>query len=129
MIDKPKILRGARVQADAHQAPQRQDILIGTDGCISALLPPGTAVEACEPQDIARWTMLAAHLGSHELARAFDMASVNPARLMGLEADYGIRAGARADLLITDAPDTAGLAAGGALARMVMVAGRVVAGA
>lgn len=79
--------------------------------------------------EIARWTMLAAHLGSHELARAFDMASVNPAVLMGYEADYGIRADARADLLITDAPDAAALVAGGALARMVMVAGRVVAGA
>ncbi len=79
--------------------------------------------------EIARWTMLAAHLGSHELARAFDMASIHPARLMGIAADYGIRVGARADLLITDGEDAAGLVAGGALARMVMVAGKVVAGA
>jgi cytosine deaminase len=78
--------------------------------------------------EIARWTLLAAHLGSHELARAFDMASVNPARLLGLENDYGLRAGARADLLITDADDAAGLVAGGALARTVLFGGVLVAG-
>lgn len=78
--------------------------------------------------EIARWTMLAAHLGSHELARAFDMASIHPAVLMGYEADYGIRVGARADLLITDAEDAASLVAAGALERGVLFGGTVVAG-
>lgn len=78
--------------------------------------------------EIARWTMLAAHLGSHELARAFDMASSNPAQLIGIAADYGLRVGARADLLITDADDAASLVAGGSMARMVMFGGAVVAG-
>jgi cytosine/adenosine deaminase-related metal-dependent hydrolase len=43
--------------------------------------------------EIARWTMLAAHLASTELARAFDMATRHPARLMGLAADHGIKVG------------------------------------
>ena len=79
--------------------------------------------------EIARWTLLAAHLGSHELARAFDMASVNPARLMGIDRDFGIRTGARADLLITAAEDAAALVAGGALERAVLFGGIRVAGA
>jgi cytosine deaminase len=78
--------------------------------------------------EIARWTLLAAHLGSHELPRAFTMASINPARLMGLAADYGLREGARADLLITDAADCADLVAGGALSRVVLFGGKLVAG-
>jgi cytosine/creatinine deaminase len=78
--------------------------------------------------EIARWTLLAGHLGTRELPRAFTMATVNPARLMGIDADYGIRAGARADLLITDADDAADLVAGGAWSRTVLFDGRVVAG-
>jgi cytosine deaminase len=79
--------------------------------------------------EIARWAMLAGHLGSNDLPRAFDMVSYAPARLLGLGEDYGIRVGARADLLITDAADPAELVAGGALARTVLVNGNVVAGA
>ncbi|MFN0306032.1 MAG: amidohydrolase family protein [Burkholderiales bacterium] len=79
--------------------------------------------------EIARWTLLAGHLGTRELPRAFNMATVNPARLLGIDADYGIRAGARADLLITDAEDAADLVAGGALSRIVLFGGQVVAGA
>jgi len=78
--------------------------------------------------EIARWTLLAGHLGSNDLGKAFDMISSVPARLLGLEHDYGIRAGARADLLITDAADPADLVASGPLARTVLVNGRVVAG-
>jgi cytosine deaminase len=79
--------------------------------------------------EIARWAMLAGHLGSNDLPQAFDMVSYAPARLLGLDEDYGIRVGARADLLITDAADAAELVAGGALARTVLVNGKVVAGA
>lgn len=50
------------------------------------------------------------------------------ARLMGSQADYGIRVGARADFLFTDAEDAAGLVAGGALKRSVMLAGSMIAG-
>ena len=78
--------------------------------------------------EIARWSLLAAHLGSNDLPRAFEMVSSAPARLLGLD-DYGLREGARADLLITDAEDAADLVAGGALARTVLINGRVVSGA
>jgi cytosine/creatinine deaminase len=79
--------------------------------------------------EIARWALLAGHLGSNDLPKAFEMITQAPARLMGLAEDYGVRAGARADLLITDAADPADLVAGGPLERTVLVGGRVVAGA
>ncbi|MGQ0656020.1 MAG: amidohydrolase family protein [Betaproteobacteria bacterium] len=78
--------------------------------------------------EIARWSLLAAHLGSNDLPRAFDMVSSAPARLLGLDG-YGLREGARADLLITEAEDAPDLVAGGAMARTVLVNGRVVSGA
>jgi cytosine deaminase len=77
--------------------------------------------------EIARWTLLASHLGSNDLGRAFEMISSAPARLMGLD-DYGIRPGARADLLIAQADDAADLVASGPLTRTVLVNGKVVAG-
>jgi cytosine deaminase len=78
--------------------------------------------------EIARWTLLAAHMGSGDLGRAFDMVTDNPARLLGIDHDYGLRSGARADLLITDAHDAADLVAGGSLERAVLFAGKLVAG-
>lgn len=77
--------------------------------------------------EIARWALLAGHLGSNDLPRAYEMVTSAPAKLLGYE-DYGVRVGARADLLITDAIDGADLVASGPLARTVLVAGRVVAG-
>ena len=79
--------------------------------------------------EIARWALLAGHLGSNDLPRAFEMVSSAPARLLGLGDDYGIRVGARADLLVADAADPGELVAGGALSRTVLVSGKVVAGA
>ena len=99
-------------------------VACGSDNIQDPFVPTGSG----DMLEIARWTLLAAHLGSHELPRAFAMASSNPARLMGLAADYGLRAGARADLLITDAVDCADLVAGGALSRAVLYGGRLVAG-
>ena len=78
--------------------------------------------------EIARWALLAGHLGANDLGTAFEMITSAPARLLGLEENYGIRVGARADLLLTDADDPADLVAGGSLSRTVLVAGRVVAG-
>jgi cytosine/creatinine deaminase len=49
-----------------------------------------------------------------------------PAQMMGLGADWGIRPGARADLLIARAETIDDLVAGGALERTVMIEGRVV---
>jgi len=78
--------------------------------------------------EIGRWALLAAHLGSNDLPRAFEMVTSAPARLLGIDADYGLREGARADLLIADAADPADLLASGPLARTVLVNGRLVAG-
>jgi cytosine deaminase len=77
--------------------------------------------------EIARWTVLAGHLGLNDLRKAFDMVSAVPAGLMGLGPDWGIREGAHADLLIGDAASVEDLVAGGALRRQVMFAGRIVA--
>jgi cytosine deaminase len=77
--------------------------------------------------EIARWTVLAGHLGLNDLRQAFEMVSTIPAGLMGLGSDWGIREGARADLLIGEAASVEDLVAGGALRRQVMVGGRIVA--
>ncbi|MDB5637356.1 MAG: codA 4 [Bradyrhizobium sp.] len=77
--------------------------------------------------EIARWTVLAGQLGMNDLRKAFEMVSTVPAALMGLGSDWGIREGARADLLIGDAASLEDLVAGGALQRQVMLDGRVVA--
>jgi cytosine/creatinine deaminase len=78
--------------------------------------------------EIARWALLAGHLGWNDLGAAFEMITAAPAKLLGL-AGYGVREGARADLLIADAADPEELVAGGALERTVLVNGRVVCGA
>ena len=78
--------------------------------------------------EIARWALLAAHLGSNDLGRAFEMVTSAPARLLGIDREYGIRPGARADLLIAPAEDAADLVASGPLSRTVLVNGKVVAG-
>jgi cytosine/creatinine deaminase len=76
--------------------------------------------------EIARWTLLAGHLGMSDLRQVFEMVSTVPAQMMGLGADWGIRPGARADLLIARAETIDDLVAAGALQRTVMVEGRVV---
>jgi cytosine deaminase len=77
--------------------------------------------------EIARWTLLAGQLGLTDLRKAFDMVSAVPAKMMGLGNDWGVREGARADLLIARAGSVDDLVADGALERTVLVAGRVVA--
>ena len=76
--------------------------------------------------EIARWTLLAGHFGLSDLRQVFEMVSTVPAQMIGLGADWGIRQGARADLLIARADTIDDLVAGGALERTVMVEGRVV---
>jgi len=78
--------------------------------------------------EIARWTLLSAHLGLNDVAKAYDLVSSSPAAIMGLGKDWGIHKGARADLLVTDAEDQEDLVASGSLNRAVMVGGRVVSG-
>jgi len=78
--------------------------------------------------EIARWTLVAGHLGLTDLHTAFDMVSAIPSAIIGLGEEWGIRTGARADLLITGGEDIDDLVATGATNRTVLVAGRVVAG-
>jgi cytosine deaminase len=100
-------------------------VAAASDNIQDPFVPPGSG----DLLEIARWTLLAGHLGSNDLGRAFEMITTAPARLLGVADDYGIREGARADLVIAPAEDTADLVASGPLARTVLVNGRVVAGA
>ena len=99
-------------------------VAAASDNIQDPFVPPGSA----DLLEIARWALLAGHLGSNDLGRAFEMISDAPARLMGLDADYGVTPGARADLLIAKAADAPDLVASGPLQRTVLVNGRVVAG-
>jgi cytosine/creatinine deaminase len=98
-------------------------VAAASDNIQDPFVPPGTG----DLLEIARWTLLAGHLGSHDLGRAFEMITAAPAKLLNLE-NYGVREGARADLLIAEAADPGDLVASGPLARTVLVNGRVVAG-
>lgn len=99
-------------------------VAAASDNIQDPFVPPGSG----DLLEIARWALLAGHLGSNDLETAFGMITTAPAKLMGLEADYGVRVGARADLLITKAQDAPDLVASGPLARTVLVNGHVVAG-
>jgi cytosine/creatinine deaminase len=101
------------------------EVASASDNIQDPFVPSGTG----DLLEIARWALLAGHLSSNDLGRAFEMISSAPARLLGFGEDYGIRPGARADLLVTDAADPADLVASGPLARTVLVNGQVVAGA
>jgi cytosine/creatinine deaminase len=70
--------------------------------------------------------VLGAHFGLSDLRTVFEMVSSTPAEMIGLGDDWGIRQGARADLLIARADTVDDLVAEGALERTVMVDGRVV---
>ena len=76
--------------------------------------------------EIGRWTLLAGQLGLSDLRQVFEMVSSVPAQMIGLGADWGIRQGARADLLIARVETIDDLVAEGALERTVMIEGRVV---
>jgi cytosine/creatinine deaminase len=99
-------------------------VAAASDNIQDPFVPPGSG----DLLEIARWALLAGHLGSNDLGRAFEMITTAPAKLMGLDADYGVRPGARADLLIAPAEDAPDLVASGPLARTVLVNGHVVAG-
>ncbi|CAN5854360.1 amidohydrolase family protein [soil metagenome] len=98
-------------------------VAAGSDNIQDPFVPTGTG----DLLEIARWTLLAGHLGLSDLGRAFDMVSSVPAGLMGLRDDWGIEVGRRADLLITKAIDVDDLVASGPLKRTVLVGGREVA--
>jgi cytosine deaminase len=99
------------------------DVAAASDNIRDPFVPTGSG----DLLEIARWTLLAGHLGLDDLRRAFEMVSLIPARMMGLADSWGIHEGARADLLITGAEDCDDLVEGGALDRIVMVGGEIVA--
>lgn len=105
---------------------QRAGVVVAaaSDNIQDPFVPPGSG----DLLEIARWTLMAAHLGWNDLGRAYEMVTSAPARLLGYE-DYGVKVGARADLLIAPAEDAHDLLASGPLLRTVLVNGRVVAGA
>jgi len=99
-------------------------VACASDNVQDPFIPSGSG----DMLEMARWTLLAGHLGANDLGRAFAMATTVPAGLMGLGDSYGIREGARADLLIADAEDAEDLVASGPLERAVLVGGKLVAG-
>jgi len=98
-------------------------VAAASDNIQDAFVPIGSG----DLLEVARWTVVAGQLGLNDLRGAFEMVSSVPARLMGLADEWGIREGARADLLIVPADGIEDLVAGGAVERMVFVGGRLVA--
>jgi cytosine deaminase len=99
-------------------------VAAATDNIQDPFVPVGSG----DMLEIARWTLLAGHLGVSELGRAFTMVTQAPAEIMGFGKDYGIHEGARADLIVSDAEDGDDLVASGPPLRCVLKEGRPVAG-
>lgn len=97
-------------------------IATASDNIQDPFVPTGSG----DMTEIARWTLLAGHLLADELPATHAMITSVPARLMGLGGDYGVRAGAWADLVITDCDATETLIAGGADDMQVLSKGRLV---
>jgi cytosine deaminase len=97
-------------------------VAAASDNIQDPFVPTGTG----DLLEIARWTLLAGQFGLSDLRQVFEMVSSVPAQMIGLGADWGIRMGARADLLIARAETIDDLVASGALERTVMIEGRVV---
>ena len=112
--------RGLTRVAELHRAGVT--IATASDNIQDPFVPTGSG----DMLEIARWTLLAGHLRGDELAAAHRMITTAPARLMGLGNDYGLRAGARADLVITDCVDTDTLVAGGPDRAWIFSNGRLV---
>nr|WP_314091280.1 amidohydrolase family protein [uncultured Shinella sp.] len=97
-------------------------IATASDNIQDPFVPTGSG----DMLEIARWTLLAGHLRGDELAAAHRMITTAPARLMGLGKEHGLKAGARADFVITDCIDTDTLVAGGPDRAFVFSKGRLV---
>ncbi|WP_448956433.1 amidohydrolase family protein [Labrys neptuniae] len=97
-------------------------IATASDNIQDPFVPTGSG----DMLEIARWTLLAGHLRGDELAATHRMITRAPARLMGLGGDYGLKAGAYADLVVTDCIDTDTLIAGGPDRAFVFSKGRLV---
>lgn len=99
-------------------------VAAATDNIQDPFVPVGSG----DMLEIARWTLLAGHLGTSELGRAFTMVTQAPAEIMGFGKDYGIHEGARADLIVSDAEDGEDLVASGPPLHCVLMEGRPVSG-
>ena len=99
-------------------------VAAGSDNIQDPFVPTGSG----DMLEIARWTLLSAHLGLTDIGKAYELVSSSPAAIIGLGSDWGIHQGARADLLITDAEDQEDLVASGSLNRAVLFGGRLVSG-
>lgn len=97
-------------------------IATASDNIQDPFVPTGSG----DMLEIARWTLLAGHLRGDELAAAHRMITTAPARLMGLGKEHGLKAGARADFVVTDCIDTDTLVAGGPDRAFVFSKGRLV---
>ena len=84
-------------------------IATASDNIQDPFVPTGSG----DMLEIGRWTLLAGHLRGDELATVYRMMTEIPARLMGF-ADYGLVAGARADLVVSDCADIDTFVAGAA---------------
>lgn len=100
-------------------------VATASDNIQDAFVPVGSG----DVLEIARWTILSAHLLADAAARAFGMITDTPAALMGIGRDHGLKVGAFADLVASRAGSVEELVAGGAPDRIVFHRGRVVAGA
>lgn len=97
-------------------------IATASDNIQDPFVPTGSG----DMLEIARWTLLAGHLRGDELAAAHRMITTAPACLMGLGKEHGLKAGARADFVVTDCIDTDTLVAGGPDRAFVFSKGRLV---
>jgi cytosine deaminase len=100
-------------------------IAAATDNIQDPFVPIGTG----DMLEIARWTLLAGHLGFSDIGRAYKMVTQSPAEIMGLGKSYGMHVGARADIIVSAAEDVEDLVASGPPLRYVFVEGRPVVGA
>lgn len=90
----------------------------------NAFTPYGNA----DPLETGLFLAQVAHLGSpDDLRRVLEMATTGSARVAGIEASYGVRVGAAADLVVLDATDPVSALLDRSPRRYVLKAGRLVA--
>jgi cytosine deaminase len=97
-------------------------VATASDNIHDAFVPIGSGDMA----EIARWTFVAALFFSDDLPKMFDMITLHPSRVMGLEGFGKIEPGRVADFLIVDATDISDLIATGPFERQVIARGHLV---
>ncbi len=114
--------RGLTRVADLVAAGVR--VACGSDNIQDPFNPVGSG----DLLEIGRWTFLAAHLPLEALPHVIAMGTTVPAGFMGPDADYGIREGTYADLLIVASEDPVDALMSGPVERTVVFHGKRVAG-